>query len=160
MNRMNKWYLIKTKTSKENVAIKNLENQGYNIYCPFCVINKKKYTLFPGYLFINLDNHKDNWSPINSTRGVINLVKFGNNFAEVPDSVIAFIRSNEYLTKEKIKKLDRIKYGDKVQIADGIFKNCIAIFKSYKPDERITLLLTIMGQQQAIYLKKESVIRL
>jgi transcriptional antiterminator RfaH len=160
MNRMKKWYLVKTKTSNENVAIKNLENQGYTVYCPFCEINKNKYTLFPGYLFIYLDNQTENWSPIRSTKGVINLVKFGNNFAQVSDSVIAFIRSNEYLTREKITNLDRFECGDNVQITNGIFKNCIAIFKSFKSDERVILLLKIMGQQHSLNIKKDSVIRL
>lgn len=34
-------------------------------------------SLFPGYLFIQLDQLNDNWHPIRSTRGVNQLVTFG-----------------------------------------------------------------------------------
>jgi len=157
---MKKWYLIKTKPRQENTAIKNLENQGYSSYCPIVTINKKNVVLFPGYIFIHLDNKIENWSPIRSTKGVLNFVRFGLNFAQVPDDIIKFIKNNQLVTEEKIKNLNRLKTDDKVQITDGVFKNCIAIFKSYKPGERIILLMNILGQQQAINVKKEEVIAL
>jgi len=59
-----------------------------------------------------------------------------------------------------LRELNSFKKGDKVQISDGAFKNCIAIFKSFKSDERVILLMNLLGQQQTINLKKESVIRL
>ena len=158
MRCMKKWYLIKTKPRQESTAIVNLENQGYTTYCPVVKINKKNVVLFPGYLFIYLDKHNENWSPIRSTKGVINFVRFGLSFAQVPDKVIEFIKANQLITLEKFKNLDKLKPGDKVQITEGVFKNCIAIFKSYKPEERIILLMNILGQQQKINLKEEEVI--
>ena len=83
---MKKWYLIKTKPRQERIAIANLENQNYNVYCPLAKINNKIVVLFPGYIFINLDENEENWSPIRSTKGVLNFVKFGLNFAKISDS--------------------------------------------------------------------------
>ena len=157
---MRNWYLIKTKPRQENVAIKNLENQKYATYCPTVTINNKHIVLFPGYLFIYLDKEKENWSPIRSTKGVVNFVRFGLNFAQVPDTVIKFLKANQLINKEKLKNLNRFKSGDKVQITDGVFKNCIAIFKSSKAEERVVLLMNLLGQQQAITIKQESVIGL
>ena len=157
---MRNWYLIKTKPRQENVAIKNLENQKYSTYCPTVTINNKHIVLFPGYLFIYLDKKKENWSPIRSTKGVVNFVRFGLNFAQVPDTVIKFLKANQLINKEKLKNLNRFKSGDKVQITDGVFKNCVAIFKSYKSEERVILLMNLLGQQQAINIKQESVIGL
>ena len=155
---MKKWYLIKTKARQEQIAIANLKNQNYHSYCPSVQINKNNVVLFPGYLFIQLDDKSENWSPIRSTKGVLNFVKFGLNYAKVPDSVIDFIKSNENLTSEKIKNLEKYKPGDNVQITDGVFKNCVAIFKTFKSDERVILLMNLMGQQQAINLKRESIV--
>ena len=155
MRHMKKWYLIKTKSKQENTAIINLENQGYTSYYPIVKINKKNVVLFPGYVFIYLDNHNENWSPIRSTKGVINFVRFGLSFAQVPDDIIEYIRVNQANSEEKLKKLSKFKEGDKVQITDGVFKNCIAIFKSYKSEERIILLMKVLGQQQAIDIKQE-----
>ena len=157
---MRNWYLIKTKPRQENVAIKNLENQEYSTYCPIATINNRNVVLFPGYLFIHLDKKTENWSPILSTKGVVNFVRFGLYFAQVPDNVIEFIKANKLISLEKLKNLDKFKPGDKVQITDGVFKNCVAIFKSFKADDRVMLLMNILGQQQAIYIKKESLIGL
>ena len=157
---MKNWYLIKTKSRQEHVAIKNLENQKYSTYCPSVTIKNKHIVLFPGYLFIYLDKEKENWSPIRSTKGVSNFVRFGLNFAQVPDTVIKFLKSNEHIHKEKFNNLKSFKLGDKIQITDGVFKNCVAIFNSSKPQERVVLLMNILGQQQSITIKQESVIGL
>ena len=157
---MNKWYLIKTKPRQEKIAIANLKNQNYHVYCPSRIINKKNVFLFPGYLFISLDEEVSNWSPVRSTKGVLYFVKFGINFAKIPDGVIEFIKSNENLTSEKIKGLEKFKPGENVQITEGIFKNCIAIFKSFKSDERVILLLNLMGQQQSLNIQRKSIIGL
>ena len=157
---MRNWYLIKTKPRQENVAIKNLENQEYSAYCPTVRINNKHVVLFPGYIFIHLDNKKENWSPIRSTKGVVNFVRFGLNFAQVPDTVIELLKANQLINKEKLINLNKFKLGDKVQIIDGVFKNCVAIFKSSKSEERVILLMNLLGQQQAINIKRKSVIGL
>ena len=157
---MRNWYLIKTKTRQENIAIQNLKNQEYSTYCATVKIDNKHVVLFPGYIFIHLDNKKENWSPIHSTKGVVNFVRFGLNFAQVPDTVIEFLKANQLINKEKLENLNQFKSGDKVQITDGVLKNCVAIFKSFKSDERVTLLMNLLGQQQSITIKQESVIGL
>jgi len=160
MNFMKKWYLIKTKPRQEKTAILNLENQKYTTYCPIFIINNKQVVLFPGYIFIHLDKSKEDWSPIRSTKGIVNFVRFGLNFAQVPDNVIEFIKANQLSNKEKLINFNKFKPGDKVQISDGVFKNCIAIFESFKSDERVILLMNILGQQQAINIKQDSLIGL
>ena len=160
MNFMKKWYLIKIKPRQENVAITNLENQNYHVYCPSAKINNKIKVLFPGYLFISLDETSENWSPIRSTKGVLNFVRFGLSYAKISNKLINFIKDNEEDTTKKIKKLNDFKPGDKVQITEGVFKNCNAIFKSLKSDERVLLLINLLGQQQSLKIKKKSLISL
>ena len=96
---MKNWYLIKTKPRQENIAKQNLENQNYLIFCPIAKMNNKLVVLFPGYLFIQLNDKTQNWSPINSTKGVSHFVKFGLNFAKVPTSVVEFIKNNKPIIK-------------------------------------------------------------
>ena len=160
MTFMKKWYLIKTKPKQEKIAIANLQNQSYHVYCPSGKINSKVVMLFPGYLFIYLDATTENFSPIRSTKGVSNFVRFGLNYANISNQLIDFIKYNEIDTAKKIKKLNDFKSGDKVEITEGIFKNCVAIFQSLKSDERVLLLINLMGQQQSIKIKKKSVIGL
>ena len=160
MTFMKKWYLIKTKPKQEKTAITNLQNQSYHVYCPSGKINSKVVMLFPGYLFIYLDATTENFSPIRSTKGVSNFVRFGLNYANISNKLIDFIKYNEIDTAKKIKKFNDFKSGDKVEITEGIFKNCVAIFQSLKSDERVLLLINLMGQQQSIKIKKKSVIGL
>ena len=157
---MKNWYLIKTKSRQEKIAKQNLKNQGYEAFCPVSKINNRLAVLFPGYLFVQLNKKTQNWSPINSTKGVSHFVKFGLNFAKVPTSVIEFIKTNQHITTEKFKNINNFKPGDKIQISDGAFKNYMAIFKSYKSDERIILLMNLLGNEQSLSFKKESVIAL
>ena len=157
---MKQWYLIKTKAKQESLAILNLKNQNYHVYCPIAEINNNSVILFPGYIFIQLDKKLQNWSPIRSTKGVLNFVRFGLHFAKIPDNVIKLIKLNELDTVEKIQNLNNFKPGDQVQITDGIFKNCNAIFKSFKSDDRVILFLNLLGQQQTINLKQKSLIAL
>jgi len=157
---MNKWYLIKTKPRQEKKAKQNLENQGYRAFCPMVKINNRLVVLFPGYLFIQLNDKTQNWSPINSTKGVSHFVKFGLNFAKVPNRVIEFIKTNQHITADKLNNLNKFKPGDKVQISDGALKDYMAIFKCYKSDERVIILMNLLGHEQSLSIKKESVIAL
>ena len=157
---MKKWYLIKTKPRQETIAIANLEIQNYRVYCPFALINNKNQFLFPGYLFVHLDNESQDWSPIRSTKGVLNFVRFGTNFAKIPDKVIDLIIQNEKNTTNIIMNINNFKKGDKVQINDGVFKSCIAIFQSIKSDERVFILLNLLGKEQTININKKSLVGL
>jgi len=153
---MKHWYLVKTKSKQEDIAILNLENQNFHVYCPHALIRNKNVALFPSYIFIQLDKDTQNWSPIRSTKGVLYFVRFGLNYAKIPDNIIEFIKINQLNTTEKLINIDKFKPGDKVQITDGVFKNCIAIFKSFKSDERVILLMNLLGQQQKLTIKQES----
>ena len=154
------WYLIKTKPRQEKKAKQNLENQGYVAFYPITKINNKLVILFPSYLFVQLNEKTQNFSPIHSTQGVSYFVKFGLNFAKVPASVIKFIKTNQHITTKKLINLNKFKPGDKVLISEGAFKNCMAIFKSYKSNERIILLMNLLGNEQSLSFKKELVIAL
>ena len=151
------WYLIKTKPRQEKKAKQNLENQGYVAFFPIAKINDRLVALFPSYLFVQLNEKTQNFSPIYSTKGVSYFVKFGLNFAKVPTSVIKFIKTNQHITTEKFINLNKFKSGDKVQISDGAFKNYMAIFKCYKSDERVILLMNLLGNEQSLRFKKELV---
>ena len=79
------------------------------MYCPFAKINSNEVVLFPGYLFIYLDANLENFAPIRSTKGVLNFVRFGLNYAKISNKIIDFIKYNELDTSHKIKKLNDFK---------------------------------------------------
>ena len=155
---MKKWYLIQTKPQQEAVATKNLSNQGFDIFHPKAMIKNKSVSLFPRYLFIHLDDKNQNWTPIRSTPGVANFIRFGLNFAIVPNQIIKLIKIQQQQTIEKLINICSHQKGDSIEIKSGVFKGQQAIFQNYNSSDRIMVLLKLIGQQQAITLDQREVV--
>ena len=154
---MKNWYLIQTKPKQEEVASSHLSNQGFEIYCPKTQIKNKIVALFPRYIFIQLDDKNQNWSPIRSTKGVANFVRFGIKFAKVPDDIIMAIKLQEDDTVEKLIDLSKFHQGDSVQIQEGALKGQQAIFSHYDGQMRAIILLKILHQEQQLTLKESEI---
>jgi transcriptional antiterminator RfaH len=155
---MKNWYLIKTKPQQEAIATQNLTNQDFDVFFPKAVINNKTTPLFPSYLFIKLDDKTQNWTPIRSTKGVSNFVRFGLSFAKVPNQIINLIKTQQQQTIEKMINICSHHKGDYLEIQTGVFKGQQAIFQNYNSSDRVTVLLKLIGQQQAITLDQREVI--
>ncbi len=154
---MKNWYLLQSKLKQESVAQDNLLKQNYTVYCPKAKINQKTVNLFPRYLFVQLDKQLDNWTPIRSTKGVANFVRFGLEFAKVPDPIIQAIKMEEQKTVNKVIDLSKFHQGDKVRIKTGTFGAQEAIFASYDGDERVVVLMNIIGKKHSIKLNSNQV---
>ena len=128
---MKKWYLIQTKPQQESIAAQNLSNQGFNTFYPKAPINNKITPLFPRYLFIELDDKTQNWTPIRSTKGVANFVRFGLRFAIVPNKIINMIKIQQQQTIEKLINICSHQKGDDIEIQSGAFKGQKAVFQNY-----------------------------
>lgn len=155
---MKKWYLIQTKPQQESIATKNLSNQGFEVFFPKAIIKNKTVSLFPRYLFIRLDDKNQNWTPIRSTKGVSNFVRFGLSFAKVPDQIISMIRIQQQQTIEKMIDICSHQKGDYLEIQTGAFKGQQAIFQNYSAQDRVVVLLKLIGQQQEIELMEKEVV--
>lgn len=146
------WYLVHTKPRQEDVALANLQRQGYECYLPQMRIERIRRRkaeiatepMFPRYLFIRLDSSDQgkSWSPIRSTLGVSQLVHFGARAAKVDDALVELLRQSEQATP-----LDPIFHsGDSVVIADGPFAGIEAIFQTADADRRAFILLEILSK--------------
>ena len=155
---MKKWYLIQTKPQQESIATENLSNQGFEVFFPKAIIKNKTVSLFPRYLFIRLDDKTQNWTPISSTKGVSNFVRFGLSFAKVPDQIINMIRIQQQQTIEKMIDICSHQKGDYLEIQTGAFKGQQAIFQNYSAQDRVVVLLKLIGQQQEIELMEKEVV--
>jgi len=149
------WYLVYTKPRQEEVALANLERQGYTTYLPRVRHKRRRKgrptaviePLFPRYLFIHLDTHTDNWAPIRSTLGVASLVRFGQKPAPIPESLISFLRSRE--SRDGLHEWAEPEYraGDRVRVADGPMEGYEGILLARTSRERVVVLLDILGKQ-------------
>ena len=146
------WYLVHTKPRQENVALANLERQGYECYLPQMRmerIRRRKAEIatepmFPRYLFIRLDssNQGKSWSPIRSTLGVSQLVHFGARAARVDDTLVDLLRQREQATPAEAMFTS----GDSVVITDGPFAGIEAIYQTADAEQRAFILLNILSK--------------
>ena len=149
-----KWLLVYTKAQEEQRAKKNLENQGFEIFLPVIAFVKSNQSkaithkvMFPRYLFVKINTEIDKWTRIKSTRGVSHLVVFGQRFAEMPNQVIAYLKSkadendifNQKTTRRQFHK------GEKLVFKTGTFKGMEATFLSKKSKERVRVLLRFIN---------------
>ena len=149
---MKNWYLIQTKPRQEDVTRENLTNQSFETYLPKVDIGGKSIPLFPRYIFLQLDDKNQNWTPIRSTKGVSNFVRFGIEFAKIPDKVIQIIKEQESDTVEKYINLSKFHKGDNVEVLDGPLKGQTGLFDRYSSDKRVIVLFKILQQYQNITL--------
>jgi len=152
------WYLVYTKPRKEVVAQENLERQGYMTYLPQIERKRKSRgkrvttieAFFPRYLFISLNRTTDNWSSIRSTLGVANIVRFSQYPTVVPDSLIAMLMQQENPDTGMHEENDEFSLGDTVRITDGALSGYEGVFKATSGDERVVILLDVMGNQSDV----------
>jgi transcriptional antiterminator RfaH len=146
------WYLVHTKPRQEDVALANLQRQGYECYLPQMRIERIRRRkaeiatepMFPRYLFIRLDSSDQgkSWSPIRSTLGVSQLVHFGARAAKVDDALVELLRQ-----REQVMPLDAMFHsGDSVVITDGPFTGIEAIYQTADADRRAFILLEILSK--------------
>ncbi len=152
------WYLVYTKPKKEKVAQENLERQGYTTYLPLIQKSRKRNgrritsieAFFPRYLFISLNRTTDNWSLIRSTIGVANLVRFTQYPATVSDELITLLKQQENPDTGLHEEDYQFAVGDHVRIASGAMTGYEGVFKARSGEERVLILLDVMGNQSQV----------
>jgi len=155
------WHLLMCKPREDARAEQHLLNQDYELFRPvlkqFAIRKGKQVavteSLFPRYLFIRLDDALSDWGRIRSTRGVAGLVRFTELPAKVPDSLIELIKSQ--CTEGSVIDTTREKpfvysKGDEIEITEGSFRGIKAIIKEQIAQDRVLLLLNLLGKEQEI----------
>lgn len=149
-----RWYLVYCKPRREELARVNLERQGYPTYLPLMRTPRRKLgrriiriePMFPRYLFIHLDTKSDNWAPIRSTLGVANLVRFGMFPSPVPEDLVAELKARENVSGVQDVPLHSFSEGQRVRIEEGPFMGYEGIFLAQSSEERVLILLDIVGK--------------
>jgi transcriptional antiterminator RfaH len=157
-----RWYVVKTKARAEKVASVNLQRQGYRVFLP--EISKERYQrgqwqpldepLFPGYLFVQLEVGVQNFAPIRSTTGVINLVRFSTMPEPMPENAIETLMQSQQDGKLEPGRL--FQPGGKVQILSGAFAGWEGILQAETADERVLVLLNILGKTRPLAFPRDS----
>lgn len=147
---MDHWFVASYKIKEIKTLEKNLKNQSIDYYLPKITKNKinntlKEEVMFPGYIFIKTSINK--FSAVKYTKGIRNIIKFGNNFSYISDKEIKILRGVELLSKSKPLN-SKINIGGRVYIKSGSLKGNIAKINSLPSKERIEVLLYFLGSNR------------
>jgi transcriptional antiterminator RfaH len=151
------WFIIQFKPNSHHQAKKNLNRQGFETFLPLHDITVRKAStfvrnnkpLFPGYMFISFNRLEQKWHKINNTYGVSRLVTFNSILKSVPSPFIDNLMKR-YDLSGKLLPIEKMKKGDKVKILEGPFANFIATIETYETEQRVWLLMDLMGRKMKI----------
>ena len=151
-----RWFVAKTHPNAEPKAQFHLQRQGFEVYLPRYLrrisharrISWQPRPLFPAYLFVTMPGAAQRWRAINSTIGVAHLISDEQGPVAVPPGIVQQIQNDEderglVLTGRKVP----FKQGAEVQIMAGAFADHVGRFECATDDERVVILLELMGRQ-------------
>lgn len=148
------WNLVHLRPNSEELARRNLQRQGVNVFSPFEEVTirranrliSSRSNLFPGYFFVQFDHHTVRFRSINSTIGVNRLVSFRDNVpARVPGALVRELmeRSDAY---GRIRPLSEINVGQTVIVKKGPFADMVGNIVKADRQKRVWLLLELLGK--------------
>jgi transcriptional antiterminator RfaH len=161
-----RWYVVQTQTHAEDKAAANLLRQEFDVYLPRFKKRRRharrteivSAPLFPRYLFVGVDMATQRWRSIRSTFGVSNLVCNGDEPAVVGTSVIDALRKRED-DRGFIILGKRLQFsaGDRVRVVEGAFADCLGLFEGMRDEERVTVLLDLLGRKVRVMIDELAV---
>jgi transcriptional antiterminator RfaH len=151
------WFILQFKANAHHKAAKNLTQQGFEIFLPLDDTTSRKASrfintsrpLFPGYMFVTFNKTEKEWHKINNTYGVSRLVTFNSILKSVPTTFVESLMMR-YDLSGRILPIKKLKKGDQVKITKGPFVNFIANIEKYETDQRIWVLMDLMGRKTKI----------
>ena len=157
---MLRWYLIHTKPASEDVALRNLMRQHYEVYLPRVLQSVRRAgrrcerigPLFPRYLFLQLNEGYESLGPVASTVGVRGVVRFGSRYTIVPDRVIGDLqaRADPVTGLHRLNCGAKLKPGVRVRIRLGPFDGLEGVFEREAGADRVVVLLELLGQKAPV----------
>ncbi|MCH8466821.1 MAG: transcriptional activator RfaH [Roseinatronobacter sp.] len=151
------WFLAQFKPNSHHIAQRNLLRQGFETFLPLQEETRRLRgrfltqlrPLFPGYLFVSLSVAQGGWRVVNSTYGISRLVSLGQEPTAVPRDLIdqLRIRCDE---EGRLLPPKQLQPGDEVILTKGPFTIFVATIARIAPDQRIWVLMELMGRQTRI----------
>ena len=160
------WYLIQTKPNAHNMAARNLARQGCDVFLPLAEQTRRTAQqfrtelrpLFPGYLFVGLQAQAPSWRTLNSTHGVSRGVSLDGTYRPVPETLIIQLQ-NQCDEAGVFRAQDSYTSGDVLEIQTGPFASFLAEVVDMAPDQRIWVLIDLMGQKSRIAMNQKDLRR-
>jgi transcriptional antiterminator RfaH len=159
------WVVVNAQPHKEQIALENLERQGFHAYCP--MIRKRvkhaRYCrellrpLFPSYLFVHVQPDLQRWRPMLSTVGVRTLVRFGEQPSFLDDGFITALKSRE-VDGAITAPPSRYQVGQQVRIDGGAFDGLVATIIEMDEKDRMVLLMNVLSRPVKVKVEARAIV--
>lgn len=162
------WHVFSCKPRQESIVEDHLRRQNFEVYKPRIATRQHRkgrwhesvQALFPRYLFVRVDRLHQAIAPIRSTRGVVGLVRFCGEPAEVSDEVIAAIRGRELdgtgLHSDPTRQFQS---GERIVVLDGPLACMAGLFASDDGERRAVILMELLGKTNSVWVSRDWIAR-
>lgn len=151
------WYLAQLKPNGHRIAQKNLLRQGFEVFLPLAEETRRyrgrfvqrEAPLFPGYIFVSFDPAASGWRAVNSTQGISRLVGTGAAPTPVPNALVAGLMARCDASGHLRPEAELVP-GQEVRVISGPFADFVARVETIAADQRVSLLIDLLGQKTRI----------
>ena len=147
------WYVTYIRRNHERVVNKILTQKGLVTFLPQIIVPSRrkdrkiliKRPLFPNYVFVELDQVRENWMKVFRTPGLVRICGNGRPMSipnEDIESIRIFVNSDR-----NIYPLPFLHVGSKVQVISGPLAGAVGILIREAPKKRqLVVSIELMGQ--------------
>ena len=161
-----KWMIAQIKPNSCDLAVRNLERQGFKTFVPKIKTTIKKedrfinknVSLFPGYVFIAFNPYQLTWMKINSTYGVSKVLVFNKKPSEISYDIILALKDRYEKNIDSTLK-ENFQTGDTIRFNSGPFVDIFARIEKVDSKKRIWILLEVMGGYRKLNLKQTEILK-
>ena len=159
---LSEWNLVQFKPNSHSIALRNLNRQGFETFLPMLSVTSrvgarfivKSRPLFPGYLFVALDTGQGAWRKIHSPYGVAGIVSFAGQPSPVANDLVVGLQARCDEAGVLTAAIDMAPQ-DQVTLQKGPFSQFVATVESLDEDQRVWVLIDLMGQKTRINVARE-----
>ena len=161
MKNRKSWIVARVKPNQDEIVLKNLKRQNFEFFQPKFKTTSRRDNIFkeiikpvfPGYIFIALNLEKTNWRKIKNTRGISSIIIFGNEIPLIRHELIEEL-THRFSIDNVSKAADTFKIGMNAEITNGPFTQLIGKIDQIDADQRIWILLDLLGTQTRVLVNK------
>jgi transcriptional antiterminator RfaH len=160
-----RWFAVHCLPHRESGAQRQLENQGFRTFLPRGVKTRRHarkvetvlVPFFARYLFVQLDLDRHRWRSVNGTFGVASMVMMADRPRPVPHGIVeALIAMADDRDILRFDVGEKLRVGQKIRVLAGPFAEHVGRLARGAENDRVSLLLDIMGGQVMVEVPRET----
>ena len=161
MSNSTSWIVARNKPNQDKIALLNLERQNFEFFQPKFKTNSRRQNkfneiikpVFPGYIFIAINQDENNWHKINNTRGISRVLVFGSEIPLIRSELIEALK-HRFSIDHVSRAAETFKVGMNAEITNGPFAQLIGKIDEINANQRIWILLDVLGTQTRVSVNK------